>query len=86
MGPNTRVEVHAGWSEPVIVWSVVMAHKGQKKSPALACFNRELTRLEEQLCDAESTQENPTQIFVEHFSFEELHYTMKRNNGRVIGL
>ena len=86
MGPNSRVEVHTGWSEPVIVWSVVMAHKGQKKSPALACFNHELTKLEEQLCDSQSTQETPPQIFVEHFSFEELHYTMKRNNGRVIGL
>ena len=57
-----------------------------KKSPALACFNHELTKFEEQLCDTESTQENPPQIFVEHFSFEELHYTMKRNNGLVIGL
>ena len=31
--------------------------------------------------------ENPEpQIFIEHFSMEELHYTLKRNNGRIIGL
>ena len=32
------------------------------------------------------SEEKQPQIFVEHFSFEELHYTMKKNNGRIIGL
>ena len=54
-----------------------------KKSPALGCFHRELTKLEEQLKN--NTSEIQPQIFVEHFSFEELHYTMKRNN-RILGL
>ena len=30
--------------------------------------------------------EEPSQIYVEHFSMEELHYTMKRNGNRVGGL
>ena len=33
----------------------------------------------------ESSEFQP-QIFVEHFSFEELHYTMKWNNNRILGL
>ena len=33
----------------------------------------------------ESSEIQP-QIFVEHFSFEELHYTMKRNDNRILGL
>ena len=62
-----------------------MAHKGQNKSPALACFNHELTKLEDALPKGANC-EDPPQIYVEHFSFEELHYTMKRNNGRIIRL
>ena len=58
-----------------------MAHKGQKKSPALQCFNKALSTLEEKLiAEHEGKSEHPPQIFVERFSFEELHYTMKRNN------
>lgn len=30
MGPKTSVTVHEGWTEPVIMWGVVVAHKGQK--------------------------------------------------------
>ena len=30
MGPKTSVSVHEGWNEPVILWGVVVAHKGQK--------------------------------------------------------
>ena len=88
MGPKTTVKVHEGWSEPVIVWAVVMAHKGQKKSPALGCFHRELCKMEEDLISSENeSEEKQPQIFVEHFSFEELHYTMKKNNNcRIIGL
>ena len=61
-----------------------MAHKGQKKSLALGCFSKELTEMEETLTSIDG--EHPPQIFVEHFSFEEIHYTMKRNDNRVLGL
>ena len=87
IGPEVCVQVHTSWEEPIILWSVVMAHKGQKKSPALQCFNKALSTLEEnQNADISSDSEHPPQIFVEHFSFEELHYTMKRNNNRIVGL
>ena len=87
IGPKACVQVHSSWEEPIILWSVVMAHKGQKKSPALQCFNKTLSTLEErQNADEPSDSEHPPQIFVEHFSFEELHYTMKRNNNRIVGL
>ena len=84
MGPKASVKVHEGWSEPIILCGVVVAHKGQKKSPALGCFHRELTKIEEEL--KSDTSEIQPRIFVEHFSFEELHYTMKRNNNRILGL
>lgn len=35
MGPDTRVKVKDGWEEPPIIWTVVLADKGQKKSAAL---------------------------------------------------
>lgn len=35
MGPHTRVQINDNWTEPLILWSVVLADKGQKKSPAL---------------------------------------------------
>ena len=46
----------------------------------------ELSKMEEDLAAGEdaSDEEHP-QIFVEHFLFEELHYTMKNNNC-IIGL
>ena len=82
MGPKAYVKVHEGWSEPIISWGVIVAHKGQKKSPALGCFHRELTKIEEL---KNNTSKIQPQIFVEHFSFEELHYTMKHSN-RILGL
>ena len=55
-----------------------------KKSPALGSFHRELTKIEELKNNTSEIQ--PQILFVEHFSFEELHYTMKRNNNRILGL
>ena len=51
IGPKTCVQVHSSLEEPIILWSVVMAHKGQKKSPALQCFNKALSTLEEKLIE-----------------------------------
>ena len=69
-GGRASIKIHDSWKEPIILWSVVMAHKGQKKSPALGCFNKQLTDMDETLTSSDS--EHPPQIFVEHFSFEEL--------------
>lgn len=95
MGPNTQVQVNEQWREPLILWTVVLADKGQKKSPALNRFLKPIQELGEQMRKKET--EDPTdpekgeetseeQIYIEHFSMEELHYTLKRNEGRVVGL
>lgn len=96
MGPDTRVIVNEHWREPLILWNVVLADKGQKKSPALNRFIKPIQHLEEEMrCVAEENDEaddetgdikTMPQIYIEHFSMEELHYTLKRNRGRVVGL
>lgn len=92
MGPNAKVKIRENWLEPLILWSVVLADKGQKKSPALNRFLKHIKSLEELIQQQEqqpSSQEDDQcspQIYIEHFSMEELHYTLKRNNGRVLGL
>ena len=98
MGPNTRILVNEQWREPLILWTVVLAHKGQKKSPALNRFLKPIQELEEEMKkrrqerdtenegDPEKSAEMEGQIYIEDFSMEELHYTLKRNEGRVVGL
>ena len=107
MGPGTSVLIKKGWKEPVIVWTVKLADKGQKKSPALNCFTGPINSMEKALMeeaklvetdhqhgegDEESDdttkkeKERLPQIAISHFSMEELHYTLKRNGGRIIGL
>lgn len=68
MGPKTTVKVHEGWSEPVIVCGVVMAHKGQQKSPALGYFHRKLSKMEQNLVAENESDEKQPQTFVEHFA------------------
>lgn len=91
MGPDARVKIKNDWREPPIVWNVVLADKGQKKSAALNRFMSRIQTMEEELNHddeinpAEEDHEE-RQIYIEHFSMEELHYTLKRNNGRVVGL
>ena len=84
------------WKEPVILWNIIAADKGQKKSPALNRFIPGIEEMEEELqADAheQSVAQNipeeeriVPQITVEHFSFEELHFVLKRNNGKIVGL
>ena len=58
-----------------------MAHKGLKKSPALGKFISALNKLEQDIdaSDDNEGEDISQQHFVEHFSMEELHYTMKRS-------
>ena len=49
MGPNTRILVNEQWREPLILWTVVLADKGQKKSPALNRFVKPIQELEEEM-------------------------------------
>lgn len=73
------------------LWTVVLADKGQKKLPALNRFIKPIQQMEVDLNDTveavnSNSEENPPQIYTEHFSIEELHYTLKRKDGRVVGL
>ena len=83
--------INKDWLEPFILWNVVLANKGQKKSPALSRFVKsiqQMVSLNDTLEAANNdSEENPSpQIYIEHFSMEELHYTLKRNDGRVVAL
>lgn len=88
MVPHTRVVINEDWQEPLILWNVVLADKGQKKSPALNRLLKPIQKLEEKLIrdsveqqDEEEEEEKfRPQIYIEHFSMEELYYTLKRNN------
>ena len=95
MGPSF-VNIREGWKEPVILWNVIAADKGQKKSPSLSRFLPALEEIEEEL-QAEALEVSVAnnvpeeervvpQITAEHFSFEELHFVLKRNSGKVAGL
>jgi hypothetical protein len=35
MGVNARIKINEEWSEPAILWNVVAARKGEKKTAAL---------------------------------------------------
>ena len=51
IGPGARVLVNKDWKEPVIMWTVILADKGQKKSPALSRFLGPIKVLEEKMID-----------------------------------
>ena len=38
MGVNARMNINDEWSEPAIVWNVVAARKGEKKTAAMKCL------------------------------------------------
>ena len=35
MGANAKVKIHEEWYEPLIMWVMIAAGKGERKSPAL---------------------------------------------------
>lgn len=38
MGVNAKIKINEEWSEPSIIWNVVAARKGEKKTAALKCL------------------------------------------------
>ena len=64
---------------------VILADKGQK-SPALTVINA-IKSIENEMNEVEEQRprERPKQIYIQHFSMD-LHCTMKRNSGRIVGL
>ena len=92
VGINGTIRINDTWSEPAIMWFIVAANKGQKKTAALRLLKKPLLEIETELQQqwrvdtAEDKQSTPPQLCIDHFSFEELHSVMRRNNGQVLGL
>ena len=92
MGTNGNIQINHEWFEPSILWFVIAARKGEKKTAALKRVKKPVEDLQKKLVDEwhRSDEENkptqPPQLVVDHFSFEELHSIMCRNRGQVLGL
>ena len=73
------------------MWKLVVADKGQKKYPALGQFEETIEEMEAELrvdvveksvaSNVPEVQRYDPQITVNHFSFEDLHFALKRNMG-----
>ena len=87
MGTNASIKINQEWSEPAILWFVIAARKGEKKTAALKRVKRPIEQLQKKLQDTWAIDDDddkpvqPPQLVVDHFSFEELHSLMCRNLG-----
>ena len=92
MGVNAHVNINPAWKEPAIMWFVVAAKKGEKKTAALRLIRQALEgvekeRIQEWEADiSDDKPKTPPQLLVDNFSFEELHSVMKRNGNQMLGL
>ena len=93
MGVNAQVKINPIWHEPAIIWFIIAANKGQKKTAALRLLKKPLLDIEDQEAEKWRAQEDtsknadsPPQLIIDNFSFEELHHVMKRNGSQILGL
>ncbi len=92
MGVNSRVRINPTWTEPSILWFVVAAKKGEKKTAALRVLRKPLEQIQGEMVDsweadiADDKPKTPPQLLVDNFSFEELHSIMKRNGNQMLGM
>lgn len=92
MGINAHIQVNHEWSEPAIIWMVIAAKKGEKKTAALKRIKKPIEGIQEELrkkweiTDDEIRPAHPPQLIIDHFSFEELHTVMLKNNCKVLGM
>ena len=93
MGINAHVKVNPIWYEPAILWFIIAANKGQKKTAALRLLKKPLLALEQKevemwLANQENAKSGgtPPQLIIDNFSFEELHHVMKNNGSQILGL
>ena len=91
MGTNAFVRINAEWLEPSIIWFIIAARKGEKKTAALKRIRKPIEELQKKLhtnweeASDELKPAQPPQLIVDHFSFEELHAIMCRNRSQVLG-
>ena len=91
LGTNAFVEINEEWKEPSIIWFILAARKGEKKTAALKRVRKPIEDIEKEVrdqwrLDADNDHSTPPpQLIVDYFSFEELHVILSRNNGQVLG-
>ncbi|XP_033099931.1 uncharacterized protein LOC117103491 [Anneissia japonica] len=94
---DTVVQIRPSWSEPPIIWTILAARKGEKKSAALKLIIDALTMVAKQESDTpESTPNDKTTpsdkskqekvLFMTNtqFTFHKLHEVMKENRGEAL--
>ena len=78
MGINAHIAINQMWTEPAIVWFIVAANKGQKKTAALRLLKKPLEEIEEReeqaWQQAQTTQRTCSstitpQLCIDNFSF-----------------
>ena len=50
MGANTSIKINDSWSEPPILWTLVVARKGEKKSAAIKPLLQAMEAIEAEEC------------------------------------
>ena len=92
IGINGLIYINETWQEPAVMWFIIAANKGQKKTAALKQLKNPLIDIEAELQEkwqrdmAEDKPTTPPQLCTKHFSFEELHNVMRRNGSQMLGL
>lgn len=87
MGVNAHIAINQMWKEPAILWFIIAANKGQKKTAALRLLKKPLQEIEEKEAEkwfanhGNEQIESPPQLSIDNFSFEELHNVMRRNGS-----
>ncbi len=91
MGTKATIAINSEWQEPAVMWFVVAARKGEKKTAALKRLRKPIEEIEGELraeWQDDTSPDKPSmppQLCIDHFSFEELHSVMKRNECRILG-
>ena len=92
MGVNAHININPAWKEPAIIWFIVAAKKGEKKTAALRLIRQALEGIEKERIQeweadiSDDKHKTPPQLLVDNFSFVELHSVMKRNGNQILGL
>lgn len=86
MGVRCKIEINTQWQEPSILWIVVGARKGEKKTPACTSVLKPLFDIQENMRNSTEEGQMKPQLLIDQFSFEELHSVLSNNGGQVMAL
>ena len=88
MGVSAHIAINTMWKEPAILWFIIAANKGQKKTAALRLLKKPLQEIEEKeagtwfTCHGNEQNDSPPQISIDNFSFEECHEKKRFPNSQ----